>query len=92
MSSRRRHTRLTCDWISDVCSSDLGPRSQHFRDTGLISGKMAIVLLVVNVATLAIIMLGSLLLPKAPDTNRRVRVPGSRFNIAPAPQIANASA
>src|SRR5690242_235188 len=22
-SSRRRHTRLTCDWISDVCSSDL---------------------------------------------------------------------
>src|SRR5690242_21195447 len=30
-SSRRRHTRLTCDWSSDVCSSDLpstwnGPR------------------------------------------------------------------
>src|SRR5690242_21014611 len=25
-SSRRRHTRLTCDWSSDVCSSDLfGP-------------------------------------------------------------------
>src|SRR5690242_14920525 len=22
-SCRRRHTRLTCDWISDVCSSDL---------------------------------------------------------------------
>src|SRR5690242_20918784 len=22
-SSRRRHTRLTCDWSSDVCSSDL---------------------------------------------------------------------
>src|SRR6266480_480268 len=22
-SSRRRHTRLTCDWNSDVCSSDL---------------------------------------------------------------------
>src|SRR6516225_11091381 len=21
--SRRRHTRLTCDWSSDVCSSDL---------------------------------------------------------------------
>src|SRR6266571_7148255 len=21
-SSRRRHTRLTCDWSSDVCSSD----------------------------------------------------------------------
>src|SRR6266571_7355586 len=24
-SSRRRHTRLTCDWSSDVCSSDLVP-------------------------------------------------------------------
>src|SRR6266480_7363929 len=25
-SSRRRHTSLTCDWSSDVCSSDLaGP-------------------------------------------------------------------
>src|SRR6266571_1975110 len=23
-SSRRRHTRLTCDWSTDVCSSDLG--------------------------------------------------------------------
>src|SRR5438477_12790121 len=27
-SSRRRHTRLTCDWSSDVCSSDLGEASQ----------------------------------------------------------------
>src|SRR6266480_5654700 len=24
-SSRRRHTSLTCDWSSDVCSSDLDP-------------------------------------------------------------------
>src|SRR6267142_2558756 len=23
LSSRRRHTSLTCDWSSDVCSSDL---------------------------------------------------------------------
>src|SRR6266571_2492554 len=28
-SSRRRHTRLTCDWSSDVCSSDLSHR--HVR-------------------------------------------------------------
>src|SRR6267142_5791554 len=27
-SSRRRHTRLTCDWSSDVCSSDLEPQRQ----------------------------------------------------------------
>src|SRR5256886_17121322 len=26
-SSRRRHTRFDCDWSSDVCSSDLRPRS-----------------------------------------------------------------
>src|SRR6267142_4204267 len=29
-SSRRRHTRLTCDWSSDVCSSDL-PRGIELR-------------------------------------------------------------
>src|SRR5690242_21675348 len=28
-SSRRRHTRLTCDWSSDVCSSDLCRSSQQ---------------------------------------------------------------
>src|SRR3954465_4437828 len=29
-SSRRRHTRLSCDWSSDVCSSDLS-RGRHTR-------------------------------------------------------------
>src|SRR6201982_3944698 len=28
-SSRRRHTRLTCDWSSDVCSSDLIPKGAN---------------------------------------------------------------
>src|SRR5438477_12732180 len=32
-SSRRRHTRLTCDWSSDVCSSDLIALSP-FREAG----------------------------------------------------------
>src|SRR5438132_558928 len=32
-SSRRRHTRSLCDWSSDVCSSDLGPRTPE-RDAG----------------------------------------------------------
>src|SRR6266480_5692249 len=27
-SSRRRHTSLTCDWSSDVCSSDLCPATK----------------------------------------------------------------
>src|SRR5690242_20883188 len=33
-SSRRRHTRLTCDWSSDVCSSDLiifYPSHYHYQ-------------------------------------------------------------
>src|SRR6266480_210047 len=30
-SSRRRHTRLTCDWSSDVCSSDLRQCLAGFR-------------------------------------------------------------
>src|SRR5437016_10460545 len=29
-SSRRRHTRLVSDWSSDVCSSDLGRRQDHY--------------------------------------------------------------
>src|SRR6266571_6500346 len=28
-SSRRRHTSLTCDWSSDVCSSDLSARCRR---------------------------------------------------------------
>src|SRR6267142_6473264 len=30
-SSRRRHTRLTCDWSSDVCSSDLFSTALSFH-------------------------------------------------------------
>src|SRR6266480_7965685 len=33
-SSRRRHTRLTCDWSSDVCSSDLA-RQERSRYLGV---------------------------------------------------------
>src|SRR2546422_489915 len=34
-SSRRRHTRCSRDWSSDVCSSDLGPRRGGGGPTGL---------------------------------------------------------
>src|SRR5690606_40582917 len=30
-SSRRRHTRFSRDWSSDVCSSDLFPHEPHHR-------------------------------------------------------------
>src|SRR6266480_4294303 len=33
-SSRRRHTRLTCDWSSDVCSSDLEPKKAKKQKRG----------------------------------------------------------
>src|SRR6266480_709267 len=52
-SSRRRHTRLTCDWSSDVCSSDLWvqvvrdggfdlagtPYERRLAESGFVSGK-----------------------------------------------------
>src|SRR5207247_3678330 len=34
-SSRRRHTRSTRDWSSDVCSSDLVPSALSVRTLGL---------------------------------------------------------
>src|SRR6266480_5539090 len=40
-SSRRRHTRLTCDWSSDVCSSDL--RRQHRPERAVIEFDVEIV-------------------------------------------------
>src|SRR5690606_39952105 len=33
-SSRRRHTRFSRDWSSDVCSSDLGPTACPSGSTG----------------------------------------------------------
>src|SRR5690242_21776536 len=33
-SSRRRHTRLTCDWSSDVCSSDLDSAARALYGSG----------------------------------------------------------
>src|SRR5690242_21299259 len=35
-SSRRRHTRLTCDWSSDVCSSDLRRVQRPFAFIGFL--------------------------------------------------------
>jgi NADH-quinone oxidoreductase subunit H len=57
-----------------------GPRERAFMR---VSGQMALVLLAVNAAALAIMMVGSLLIPAAPDTNRKIAVPGSRFERTP---------
>jgi NADH-quinone oxidoreductase subunit H len=64
---------------------DRGPRM-------LVTGKMALVLLLVNIAVLVVVMIGSTLIPAAPDTNRKMRIPGSRFNITPLPARVPAAA
>ncbi|MEA2711169.1 MAG: NADH-quinone oxidoreductase subunit [Phycisphaerales bacterium] len=60
----------------------LGPQDRPYMR---VNGTMAAWLLGVNVVTLIVIMLGSKLIPAAPDTNRRVRIPGSRFNTTALP-------
>src|SRR5438876_11723519 len=41
-SSRRRHTRWTGDWSSDVCSSDLDLQDRRCEITGPVERKMMI--------------------------------------------------
>src|SRR5690606_40308842 len=36
-SSRRRHTRFSRDWSSDVCSSDLNPQTIYIRITNTVT-------------------------------------------------------
>jgi NADH-quinone oxidoreductase subunit H len=48
-----------------------------------IGGRMALVLLVVNIVLTAVVMAVSRLLPAAPQTNRKIRVAGSRFETTP---------
>jgi NADH-quinone oxidoreductase subunit H len=50
-----------------------------------VGGKMALVLLGSNLLMLLLIVVGSLILPAAPDTNRKMKVPGSRFTKTPLP-------
>ncbi len=50
-----------------------------------VGGKMALALLVSNIAVIAATMLISRLLPLPPETNRRVKITGSRFDHTPLP-------
>jgi NADH-quinone oxidoreductase subunit H len=57
-----------------------GPNDRaHMR----VGGRMALVLLVVNVALTGLIMAVSRYLPAAPQTNRKIRVEGSRYEVTP---------
>jgi NADH-quinone oxidoreductase subunit H len=55
----------------------------HDRALMRVGGKMALVLLAANVLTLIVFFVASLLLPAPPPTNRKIRIPGSRFNPGP---------
>jgi NADH-quinone oxidoreductase subunit H len=50
-----------------------------------VNGRMALALLVANAALLGITMVLSMILPAAPETNRKFRVPNSRFARTPLP-------
>jgi NADH-quinone oxidoreductase subunit H len=55
------------------------------RAFGRVGGKMALFLLGVNVLCGAIIAVGSMILPPAPATNRRIKVANSRYATTPLP-------
>jgi NADH-quinone oxidoreductase subunit H len=61
-----------------------GPHNEVYRNQRRLDGSLALIFLVVNLALIVVIMLASRLLPVPPDTNRRIRVPNSRFNPEPA--------
>lgn len=56
-----------------------GPHSEAWRARRFIDGTFALILLVANIAVLALAMVGSRFLPAAPPTNRKLAIEGSRF-------------
>jgi NADH-quinone oxidoreductase subunit H len=62
-----------------------GGRYRGAANEMLVPGQMAIALCVVNLAIAAITMLVSVMIPPAPDTNRKIAVGGSRFAKTPLP-------
>ncbi len=59
----------------------LGPK--YLGNPLRVGGRMALVLLLVNVVVTIVIMIGSFVVPAAPATNRKIAVPGSRFQNTP---------
>jgi NADH-quinone oxidoreductase subunit H len=57
-----------------------GGQSEAFRSFRRMDGWMAAIMLLSNIVILAIIMFASTLLPAGPNLNRKVRVPGSRYD------------
>lgn len=62
-----------------------GPQGNPRGEQLLVPGSMALMLLAVNVATLAMIMFGSKLLPVTYDPGKRIKIANSRFANTPLP-------
>ena len=60
-----------------------GPMSDNFKKYQRIDGGLAAIFFISNVILLAVVMIASRVLPAAPDTNRRMRIAGSRFSPTP---------
>lgn len=62
-----------------------GSQNDAYKAQQRIDGSMAAAMFLANVILMAIIMIASRILPAAPDTNRRMDVPHSRFAATPLP-------
>src|SRR5690606_39876270 len=79
-SSRRRHTRFSRDWSSDVCSSDLAAFKGHFQSSFLNQ-----VILNLCQAVCRIDFLDGYV---SPSTNTRMPVPGgTEMRIISVPRV-----
>jgi NADH-quinone oxidoreductase subunit H len=66
-----------------------GPHSATYVRERWIDGPLAATFFVCNVILMAVVMIASRLLPAPADTNRRMRVPGSRYAAGVAPVTSN---
>jgi NADH-quinone oxidoreductase subunit H len=55
------------------------------RTTDGVNGRDAIAFLVMNIAIVFAVFAAAMLLPAAPDTNRKIHVAGSRYSSTPLP-------
>jgi hypothetical protein len=62
-----------------------GSQNEVYKVERRLDGAMAAALFLANLILLAIVMIASRIVPPAPDTNRRIDVPHSRFANTPLP-------
>jgi hypothetical protein len=62
-----------------------GSQNDAYKAQQRVDGSMAAAMFLANVILMAVIMIASRILPAAPDTNRRMDVPHSRFAATPLP-------